>query len=146
MTELTEVKKLFTKFKKDGIKEGLNINGCCYMTAKQLANRTATILLVECPNYSYETEIKDITETIERVKGYKTWTPQQIEQSVNSDIRRLEHVKNRLNTFGIKANEAVYECKKIVSSNAFKAFVESVGAVQTHMETTRNGIFLRLSY
>ena len=146
MPELSEIKKLFTKFKKDGIKEGLNINGCCYMTAKQLENRTATILLVACPDFSYESEIDSIVNTIERVKGYDTWTPEEIENSVRSSTRRLENVKRLLKTFGTKANEADYECKQVVSSNAFKVFASAVGAVQTSVEKNKNGYYLRLSY
>lgn len=146
MPELSEIKKLFTKFKKDGIKEGLNINGCCYMTAKQLENRTATILLVACPDYSYEREIDDIADSIERVKGYDTWTPEQIEACVNRETLRSERVKKLLKTFGTKSNEADYECKQIVSSNAFKAFTSAVGAVQTSVEKNKNGYYLRLCY
>ena len=146
MPELSEIKKLFTKFKNAGVKEGLDINGCCYMTAKQLEKRTATILLVVCPDYSYESEIDSIVDTIERVKGYDTWTPEEIENSVRSSTRRLENVKRLQKTFGTKANEADYECKRIVSSNAFKAFTSAVGAVQTSMEKNKNGYYLRLSY
>lgn len=146
MTELTEIKKLFTKFKKAGVKEGLDINGCCYMTAKQLENRTATILLVACPDVSYESEMDYIVDTIERVKGYTTWTPEEIENSVSRNTLRLENVKRLQTTFGTKANEADYECKRIVSSNAFKAFASAVGVVQTAMVKNKNGYYLRLSY
>ena len=146
MPELSEIKKLFTKFKNAGVKEGLDINGCCYMTAKQLEKRTATILLVACPDFSYESEIDSIVDTIERVKGYDTWTPEEIEDSVRSSTRRLENVKRLQKTFGTKANEADYECKRIVSSNAFKAFTSAVGVVQTSMEKNKNGDYLRLCY
>lgn len=146
MPELSEIKKLFTKFKKAGIKEGLNINGCCYMTAKQLENRTATILLVACPDYSYESEIDYLADTIERVKGYDTWTPEEIENSVRENTLRRERVKKLLKTFGTKSNEADYECKQIVSSNAFKAFTSAVGVVQTSIEKNKNGYYLRLCY
>lgn len=146
MPELSEIKKLFTKFKNAGVKEGLGINGCCYMTAKQLEKRTATILLVACPDFSYESEIDTIIDTIERVKGYDTWTPEEIENSVRSSTRRLENVKRLQKTFGTKANEADYECKRIVSSNAFKAFTSAVGAVQTSVEKNKNGYYLRLCY
>ena len=146
MPELSEIKKLFTKFKNAGVKEGLDINGCCYMTAKQLEKRTATILLVACPDYSYESEIDYLADTIERVKGYDTWTPEQIENSVRSSTHRRERVQKLLKTFGTKANEADYECKRIVSSNAFKAFASAVGVVQTSVEKNKNGYYLRLCY
>lgn len=142
---MTDIKKAFNQFKKDIKKEGLDLTGSCYMTAKQIQNRTATILI--CNNIPYEKEIRDTTLRMQKVLGYDTWTDEEKVRNAKSSTASILKYTQDLMKYGTKDNEFKQTRQFILNSTAWKKFVEAVGSeVQTIREDKDIGMYLRILY
>lgn len=146
-----DIKKAWNNFKKDIKKEGLDLSGLCYMTAKQIANRTATILL--CNAIPYEEEIERTLKSIAKVQSYDSWTDEEKARAKKRDEETIAVYEAEMKKFGTKENEAKVTSEQIVSSKAFKTFCEDAeieDTVSTNIEMqTQYGInlhYLRITY
>ena len=140
-----DIKKAWNNFKKDIKKEGLDLSGLCYMTAKQIANRTATILL--CNAIPYEEDIDRTLNSIAKLQSYDSWPDEE------RDEETIAVYEAEMKKFGTKENEAKVTSEQIVSSKAFKTFCEDAeieDTVSTNIEMqTQYGInlyYLRITY
>lgn len=146
-----EIKKAWNQFKKDAKKEGLEfLNGCCYMTAKQISLGTATIYL--CPSSSYENEIqwccKELNEIINNKYG---WTAEQQERGINCCNEKIAFYEGKKKRYKSRENEAKVKASTIVDSKAFKTFCEASGlnvttAIETKIEHGVERYWLRIKY
>lgn len=132
-----EIKKAWNIFKKEIVKEGVDVSGNCYMTAKQIANRTATILI--CNNISYEKEIEREYKSLAQVMGYDSWTDEEKAHSKESHDVRVVIYKRNMEKFGTKENELKVTLEQIKNSNAFKKFcvnaeIEDTVTLSTEMK------------
>lgn len=142
---MTDIKKAFNQFKKDIKKEGLDLTGDCYMTAKQIQNRTATILI--CNNIPYEEEIRRSAQQGRYVMDYDSWTDDQKVRSAKSAFDSVLRSTQNLMKYGTKDNEFEQTEQFILNSTAFKKFVEAVGSeVYTTREDKDIGMYLRILY
>ena len=115
-----DIKKAFNNFKKNIVKEGLDLNGRCYMTAKQIANRTATILI--CTDQAYEKEIERERKSTTQVMAYDSWTDEEKARSKASYDEKIAMYESEMKKFGTKENEFKVTMEQIESSNAFRTF------------------------
>lgn len=144
---MADIKKAFNQFKKDIKKTGLDLTGSCYMTAKQMRNRTATILI--CNNIPYEQEIEYTTKAIYKMTTdeYDGWTTEQKMKSIRHHSENLLRYTKELKEFGTKDNEFNWTTQFILNSTAWEKFVKAVGSeVQTIREDKGIGMYLRISY
>ena len=146
-----DIKKAWNNFKKDIKKEGLDLNGLCYMTAKQIANRTATVLL--CNAIPYEEQIEHVIKEMEKVQSYDSWTAEEKARDKKRSEETIAAYEAEMKKFGTKENKAKVTSEQIVSSKAFKTFCENAeieDTVSTNIEMqTQYGInlyYLRIMY
>lgn len=140
-----DIKKAWNQLKKDLKLEGIDLTGRCYLTAKQLQNRTATMLIVNSIPYE-----KEISESIDSLKDV-----------LNSDCSDCEKVENakyytkqtgtiaaNMAKYGTKENEYNKVVKSILNSNAWNRFVSIVGNgnVTTCKEQKDIFLYLRINY
>lgn len=131
--EANVIKSAWNKFKKDVQKEtGIDLTGCCYMTAKQIANRTATICLVN--DIPYDREIARERRSIEQVNGYETWTAEEKQNNERRGLEAIAFYEARKAEYGTKENEAQVEFDQITSSNAYKILAEAIGIENVALE------------
>ena len=132
-----EIKKAWNIFKKEIVKEGIDVGGNCYMTAKQIANRTATILV--CSNMPYTEQIEREDKSLAQVMGYDSWTDEQKARSKESHDVRVAIYKRDMEKFGTKENELGVTLEQIKNSKAFKKFcanaeIENTVTLSTEMK------------
>ncbi len=147
-----EIKKSWNQFKKDAKKEGLEfLNGCCYMTAKQISLGTATIYL--CTSRSYEDEIQWYCKEINKIKinKYGGWTADRQERGINCCNEKIAFYEGEKQKYGTRENEAKVKASTIVNSKAFKTFCEASGlnvttAIETKIEYGVERYWLRIKY
>lgn len=118
-----DIKKAWNKFKKDILKEGIDLTGRCYMNSKQIANRTATIFI--CNDIPYEEQIKRSEKELENVMSYTSWTDEAKARSKESHDARVAIIKSDMEKFGTKENELVVTMNQIKESDAFKTFCKN---------------------
>jgi hypothetical protein len=143
---MTDIKKAWNQFKKDIKKEGLDLTGSCYLTAKQLANRTATILI--CNNIPYADEIKYTTAAIQKVCEFDTWTAEEKVRAIARDTEQIAKYTESLIKYGTKENEYKQTVEFILNSKAWNAFTTAVGTkVSTGYEEKEERLmYLRINY
>ena len=143
---MADIKKAWNQFKKDIKKEGIDLTGSCYMTAKQMANRTATILI--CDNIPYAEEIKYTTAAIQKVCGFDTWTAEEKVRSIKHHTEQIAKYTESLIKYGTKENEHKHTVESILRSKAWNAFTTAVGTqVSTGYEEKEGRLmYLRINY
>lgn len=146
----TEIKKAWNVFKKEVQKEtNIDLTGCCYMTAKQIANGTATITLQL--DWSYEDEIAN---RLRDVEYFSSWTGDNKERGERyaREIReKIADLEARKSTYGTRLNEVKNDVEQITSSAAFKKLAAAIGIQSTCIDLGRysshlNIYQLRISY
>ena len=131
--EAKEIKSAWNKFKKDVQKEtGIDLTGCCYMNAKQIENRTATICLVN--DIDYDREIARERRSIEQVNGYETWTDEEKQSHERRSLESIAFYEARKAEYGTKENEAQVEFDQITNSKAYKVLAEAIGIENVWLE------------
>ena len=141
----TEIKAAWNTFKKEISKQtSFNMTGCCYMTAKQIANGTATICL--CIDIEYDVKIAMLRASIEQVNGYDTWTTEKKKNSEARNLEKLAHYENLKNTYGTRANEAKTKAAEITTSAAFQKLAQTIGIKSTDWELTKDQYQIRVHY
>ena len=129
----SEIKTAWNKFKKEVQKEtSLDLTGCCYMTAKQLANGTATITLQL--NWSYEEEIINVTRDIEYFSSWDGDNKERGERYAREYTEKLAKIEARKATYGTRENEVKNDVGKITNSTAFKKLAAAIGIQNTHID------------
>lgn len=127
------IKKAWNTFKKEIAKEiDLDLTGCCYMNAKQIENRTATITLQL--NWSYDEEIACIARDVDY---YLTWDGDNKERGERyaRDYReKIAKIEARKATHGTRENEISADIEKITSSAAFKKLAAAIGIQSTGLD------------
>lgn len=142
---MTDIKKAFNTFKKDIKAEGLDLTGKSYMTAKQLQNRTATILI--CNTIPYEDEIRREIESLHKVLGVDSWTNEEKARATVRTAKTIEGYMADIAKYGTKENEYEQFTKQILSSKAWEKFAQAVGtAVYTTDETKDIYKYLRIMW
>lgn len=127
------IKKAWNTFKKEIAKEvELDLTGCCYMTAKQIANGTATITLQL--NWSYDDEIANITRDIEYFSSWDGDNKERGERYARDYKERLANVGARKANYGTRENEINADVETITSSAAFKKLAAAIGIKSTHLD------------
>ena len=146
-----ETKKAWNIFKKEIVKEGVNVSGNCYMTSRQIANRTATILV--CTNIPYAEEIKRENESLAKVIAYDTWTDAEKARSKEHCNARIAIYNRDMEKFGTKENELKITLEQIKNSNAFKKFCNNAEIEDTVKLSTETKVqygiglyYIRIDY
>lgn len=128
-----EIKTAWNTFKKETKKEiSFDMNGCCYMNAKQIANGTATICL--CCDIEYDDEIKHHRNSIEKVNGYDTWTDEEKKRNEAHNMEMIAHYEHLKATYGDRANEAGTKAAEITNSAAFNKLAKAIGIQHFEVE------------
>ena len=132
-----EIKKAWNIFKKELAKEDVNSCGTFSMTARQIANRTATILV--CSNMPYAEQIEHEDKSLAQVMGYDSWTDEEKARSKESHDVRVAIYKRDMEKFGTKENELKVTLEQIKNSKAFKKFcanaeIEDTVTLSTEMK------------
>lgn len=128
-----EIKNAWSQFKKEIAKEiTLDLTGCCYMTAKQIANGTATITLQL--NWSYDDEIANITRDIEYFSSWDGDNKERGERYAREYREKIAKIEARKATHGTRENEVAAEIETITSSTAFKKLAATIGIQDTHLD------------
>ena len=142
----TEIKKAWNTFKKEIAKEvDFNLTGCCYMTARQINNGTATITL--CFNMTYDREIDYHRKAIKRVNSYDTWTPEEKKKNEEHNTERIAYYEALKAKYGTRADEAAAKYEAIANSKAFEKLSECIGIDSYHVELNKDNCYqLRISY
>lgn len=127
------IKKAWNTFKKEIAKEiDLDLTGCCYMTAKQIANGTATITLGL--DWSYDDEIACVRRDI---AYFSTWDGDNKERGqryANEYREKLAKIEARKATHGTRENETSAKAEQITSSAAFKKLASTIGITSTGLD------------
>ena len=139
-----EIKKAWNIFKKEIVKEGIDVSGNCYMTARQIANRTATILV--CSNMPYAEQIEREDKSLAQVMGYDSWTDEQKARSKESHDVRVAIYKRDMEKFGTKENELKVTLEQIKNSNAFKKFCVNAEIEDTVRLSTETKVQYGIGY
>ena len=140
----SEIKKAWETFKKE-VKKELHLDCLGFsMTSRQINNRTATICI--CNKFSFESEIERDMESITRVMGYTSWTPEEKKRSVTSTENDIEMRKAELARFGTKENEYAVISKEIIDSKAFQKFSEKFTSISTCFDEMDICYYLRINY
>ena len=146
-----EIKKAWNIFKKEIVKEGIVVSGNCYMTARQIANKTATILV--CSDMPYAEQIEREDKSLAQVMGYDSWTDEEKARSKESHDVKVAIYKRDMEKFVNKENELKVTLEQIKNSNAFKKFcvnAEIENTVRLSTETkVQSGIgyyYIRIDY
>ena len=148
--EAKEIKSSWNKFKKDVQKEtGIDLTGCCYMTAKQIANRTATITLQLA--WSYDDEIANRLREIESVSNWGEEQKERIERITSKYREQIAALEARKAAHGTRENEVMADFEQITNSKAYKVLAEAIGINYVGIEQTRyssslNIYQIRISY
>lgn len=117
---MEEIKKAFKKFQKDCQKEtGFDLTGCCYMTAKQMQNGTATITI--CNSVTYEREIQYYANSIAKVMDWDD-THERKAGIVESNLKHLSRLSAEFSQYGTKENYFRKMSEKILNSKAWETF------------------------
>ena len=128
-----EIKTAWNTFKKEAKKElSFGINGCCYMTAKQIAARTATIFLTA--DWEYDKAIAYHLNSIERVNGYNTWTEEEKKHHEEYELRMVEYYKRLQATYSTPGKEAEAKAEEIRNSKAFQKLSDAIGLKWAELE------------
>lgn len=138
-----EIKKAFETFKKE-IKKELGLSGGFTMSAKQIANRTATQIVVA--DIPFQTFIDQTIREDERIQSYDTWTDAQKARSHEEHIERIRRLGHRLNVYGTPYNMAVRRMCDIAASEAFRKFQENVGQTSLNVEQMNGAYYIRFNY
>lgn len=143
---MIDYKKAWNTLKRNLVKGGdpYEVNGCMYMTARQIQNHTATILLTNLT--PYETRIKTLEETIDMIMSYDSWTDEEKSKSKTRYEEQIVNCKEKLNKYGTVRNEAEITVKNITSTDAWKVFAETVNVKSLHYEEKENCLYLRINY
>ena len=138
-----DIKKAWNQLKKDLKSEGIDLIGGCYLTAKQLQNRTATILINN--NISYEDEM---LEAVDGLKMLLNSDRNDCEKVKNSKYyaEKMEFIASNMTKYGTKENEYNETVNDIISSNAWNRFISIVGNVTTCKEQKEIFLYLRVNY
>lgn len=143
-----ELKKAWNKIKKAMVKKDSDLNGSFRMTAKQIANRTATVSL--CNTVEYDNEIEEKLKDNEKVQAYTTWTDEEKANAQADTDKYVARRKNRKAMFKTKENEAKMLAKMITESKEFKEFQNLTGATTTieltHLWEGLDVYYLRVNY
>lgn len=144
------IKKAWNTFKKEIAKEiDLDLTGCCYMTAKQIANGTATITLQL--NWSYDDEI---AYELRQIEHFSTWdgdNKERGERYIRECREKIAEIEARKATHGTRENEIAADIEKITSSKAFQKLAAAIGVQSTGLDLgsyskTLKVYQLRISY
>ena len=120
-----EIKNAWNKFKKEIAKEiDLDLTGCCYMTARQIANGTATITLQL--DWSYDSEINYLRREIERVSQWGEEQRERIDRITREKLDRIADIEGRKAIYGTRNNEIKADAEKITRSSAFKKLADAI--------------------
>lgn len=139
-----DAKVIFNTFKKETKKEGRDLTGRCYMNAKQVAARTATIYLT-CAQ-SFEDRIAWEKKGTERIMGYNTWTDEEKAKAKKRHDEIIAATEKALSKYGTRANQAKAEFDEIVATAAFKKLCDSLGGASFSIDTTKEAYYLRINY
>lgn len=145
-----EIKNAWNTFKKEIAKEiTLDLTGCCYMNAKQIANCTATITLQS--SRSYDDEITYYLREIDRVSGWGEEQKERIERITGKYREKIADLEARKAAHGTRENEVRADAEQITNSKAFKKLAETIGIKRTDLELNRyssnlNIYQIRISY
>ena len=145
-----EIKNAWNTFKKEIAKEiDLDLTGCCYMTAKQIANGTATITLQL--DWSYDNEIACLLRDIEKFSAWDGDNKERGERYANEYREKIAGIEARKAVHGTRENEVKSDAEKITSSAAFKKLAEAINLRSYAIEPSRysssmNLYQLRISY
>jgi hypothetical protein len=146
----TEIKNAWNVFKKEVQKEtGLDLTGCCYMTAKQIANGTATITLQL--DWSYDNEIANITRDIEYFSSWDGDNKERGERYARDYREKIAKIEAKKATYGTREREVKNDTERITNSVAFKKLADAIGLRSYALELGRysssmNIHQLRISY
>ncbi len=141
--EAKEIKSAWNKFKKDVQKEtGIDLTGCCYMTAKQIANGTATITLQL--DWSYDAEIACHLRDIERFSAWDGDNKERGERYTREHREKIANLEARKAEYGTRENEVRNDADQITNSVAFKKLAEAIGIQSTGIELARYSASLNI--
>lgn len=143
---LEQTKKAWNTFKKEITKgnDPYELKGSMYMTKKQIENGTATICLAYAK--SYEAEIDYHQESSEKIKGYTTWTAEEIANSVKYHDELIAKYTEKMQKYGTKLNESKAKIEAITNSEAWKKFSAAVNVKGTELEEQNNCYYMRIYY
>lgn len=146
----TEIKNAWNVFKKEVQKETrIDLTGCCYMTAKQIANGTATITLQL--DWTYEDEIANLLDNVEYFSTWDGDNKERGERYAREYREKIAKLEARKAAYGTRLNEVSNDVEKITTSAAFKKLAETIG-IRSHTidlgrYSSRLNIYqLRISY
>lgn len=114
--ESKEIKKAFEQMKKAAVKE-IGIKYGFSMTTKQIANRTATLLV--CNTFPFELD----------------------NSGANPEFRKAEHKK-----YGTKENQLAKTFEAVKGSKAFAEFAKHFDSVRVSTEQNGNFYYIRFDY
>ena len=133
MTNANEIKKAWNTFKKEIANEiDLDLTGCCYMNAKQIANGTATITLDL--DWSYDDEIAYYHREIERVSAWDGDDKERGERYARGYSEKISRIEARKAAHGTRENETRNKVEQITNSAAFKKLAATIGIQSTALE------------
>lgn len=139
-----EIKKAWNIFKKELTKEDVNSCGTFSMTARQIANRTATILV--CSNIPYAEQIERENKSLAQVMGYDSWTDEEKARSKEFHDVKVAIYKRDMEKFGTKENELKVTLEQIKNSNAFKKFCIDAEIEDTVRLSTETKVLYGIGY
>lgn len=143
MTDV-EIKKAFDTMKRKLAKE-IGISSGYYCKAKQIENRTATLLV--CNDTPYETEIERAQAIDERVQSYDTWTDAEKARSHEWSVKTIALYREKLAKYGTKSGELAATREALSNAEAFKAFAACFEEGVTLTTEQANGCYyIRFNY
>ena len=138
-----DIKKAWNTFKRELKKElDFDLTGCCYMNAKQIKKRTATISLCNC--FDYDWEIEYSRKSIERVNSYDTWTAEEKKRHEQYELDMIAYYEANREKYGKKSNEAKAKTEAITRTQAFKKLSECIGVCGVCLELDESEAIYRL--
>ena len=138
-----EIKKAFDTMKRSLAKE-IGIRSGYYCNARQIENRTATLLVCSCTPYEKEIErAKAIDKT---VQGYTTWTDEEKAASHNRFLEDIARFQGKMERYKTKGCEFLAVKRAVSESKAYNAFAANFGKVTMDSEIANNCYYIRFHY
>jgi hypothetical protein len=138
-----EIKKAFDTMKR-GLAKEIGISNGYYCKAKQIENRTATLLV--CNDTPYEKEIEREQAEDKRVQSFDTWTEAQKARSHARSIEDITRYQQKLAKYQTKENELMTVKEELSKSKAFKTFSANFERVTLTTEAANGCYYIRFNY
>ena len=138
-----EIKKAFDTMKR-GLAKEIGISSGYYCKAKQIENRTATLLV--CNDIPYEDEIASAKAMDERVQSYDTWTDESKARHHSYALDAIARYQARLDKYGTKQGELIAVLHALQGSKSFQNFAAHFDHVSLTTEAKNGCHYIRFNY